>query len=104
MSSWSNCVHLVVLLLCFVFVMAACRWPMADMPKLAVMQVIRLFGVFGSMWMCRVCRGRNAKNSSSGISIAIGKSIVAFLNPTFLVSHTKSLFLSFFGNCPGLSR
>ena len=71
---------------------------MADIPKLAVRQVIKLFGVFGNMWVCSVCRGSNAKNSSRGISIAMGKSIVAFLNPTFFVSHTKSLFLSLFGN------
>ena len=75
--------------------MAACRWPIADMPKLAVIHAI-LFGIFGNMYVCRVCRGRNAKNSSSGISIAMGKSIVAFLKPNFFVSHTKSLLRSLF--------
>jgi len=44
----------------------------------------------------RVCRGRRAKNSSSGISISRGKSIVAFLKPAFFVSHTKSLLRSLF--------
>ena len=88
----------VVLWLYCVFFIAACRCPMADMAKLAVRQVIRLFGVFGNMWVCRVCRGRQAKNSSRGISIVRGKSIVAFLKPTFFVSHTKSLLRSLFGN------
>ena len=71
---------------------------MADMPKLVAIQAIKLFGAVGNMWVCRVCRGRNAKNSSMGISIAMGKSIVAFLKPNFFVSHTKSLLRSFFEN------
>ena len=76
--------------------MAAWRWPIAHMPKLVVMQVISWFGVFWNMWVCRICRGSNAKISSNGISIAMGKSRAAFLNPNFLVSQTKILFLSLF--------
>jgi len=96
--------YLMCSLLCFMFLMAACRWPVADIPKLAVRQAIMVFDALGNMQLCRVCRGKNAKNNNRGISIAMGKSIVAFLKPNFFVSHTKSLFLSFFGNCPGFSR
>ena len=38
----------VVLWLSFVFVRAACRWPIAHMPKLAVMHAISWFGLLGN--------------------------------------------------------
>lgn len=35
--------------------------------------------------MCRVCRGKSAKNSSRGISVVRGKSRAAFLKLSFFV-------------------
>lgn len=87
-----------MLLLCLVFLCAACRWPIADMPKLVAKQVHKLFDANGNMLMYSICRGSTAKNSSRGISISSGNSRVAFLKLNFFVSHTKSLLRSFFGN------
>ena len=87
-----------VLLLCLVFLRAACRCPTADMPRLAAKQAHKLFDAKGNMLTYSICRGNTAKNNNKGISIVNGNSRVAFLKPTLFVNHTKSLLRSFFGN------
>lgn len=91
-----NFYNAVVLLLCFVFLVAACRCPMAAMPKLVVRQATKLFSILGNMYEYSICRGMTVKNSSRGISIIRGKMRVAFLKPNFFVSVLKILFRSFF--------